>query len=88
MDYRFNMTPRLIAIAIIGFIALMALLFALGFQIGQQWGAEEATQRNAAAAQNQLRASTPVMASPTLAPVGAAIAPPPLNPTVTFGRPN
>lgn len=88
MDYRFNMTPRLIAIAIIGFIALMALLFALGFQIGQQWGAEEATQHNATAAQNQLRSSTPVTASPTLAPVGAAIAPPPLNPTVTIGRPN
>ena len=105
MDYRLNMTPRLIAIAIIGFISLMALLFALGFQLGQQWGAEEAHQHNAAASQNQLSSTVPLPAfpalsansmpvspmvtvSPTLAPVGGAIAPPPLNPTVVIGRSN
>ena len=41
MYYQFTMTSRLIAIAVIGFISLLFLLFALGFQFGQQWGADE-----------------------------------------------
>jgi hypothetical protein len=53
MDYRFNMTSRLIAIAVISFLLLLGLLFALGFQIGQQWGAEEATNQHKAALWNR-----------------------------------
>ena len=35
MEYRFSLTPRLIALAIFSGVALMVLLFALGYQIGQ-----------------------------------------------------
>mgnify|MGYP006963607180 CR=1 FL=1 len=65
MDYRFNMTPRLIAIAVIGFITLMALLFALGFQLGQQWATDEVRQHNAATASLQFNPTAPVTAFPT-----------------------
>ena len=53
MDYRFTMTNRLIALAVISFIMLLVLLFALGFQLGQQWGAEEARTQNRVAQQAQ-----------------------------------
>ena len=35
MEYKFCLTPRLIALAIFSGIALMVLLFALGYQIGR-----------------------------------------------------
>jgi hypothetical protein len=35
MEYRFCLTPRLIALAIFSGVALMVLLFALGYQVGQ-----------------------------------------------------
>lgn len=35
MDYKFSLTPRLIALAIFSGIALMVLLFALGYQVGK-----------------------------------------------------
>ena len=35
-EYRFSMTPRLVALALFAGIALMALLFALGYQVGHQ----------------------------------------------------
>jgi hypothetical protein len=54
MDYQFTMTPRLIGIAVIGFISLLFLLFALGFQIGQQWEADETRQQTNATAASQL----------------------------------
>lgn len=82
MDYRFNMTPRLIAIAVIGLISLMALLFALGFQLGLQWGADEARLQKAAIAPH------PYDAAPTLPSVGVAVSPPVVNPTVTMGKSN
>lgn len=53
MDYRFTMTPRLIAIAVIGFIFLLILLFALGFQLGQQWGADDVRRQAAASTPTQ-----------------------------------
>jgi ABC-type multidrug transport system fused ATPase/permease subunit len=36
MEYRFSLTPRLIALAIFSGVALLILLFTLGFQIGQR----------------------------------------------------
>jgi hypothetical protein len=36
IEYRFCLTPRLIALAIFSGVALMVLLFALGYLIGQQ----------------------------------------------------
>jgi hypothetical protein len=53
MDYRFTMTNRLIALAVISFLLLLTLLFALGFQLGQQWGAEEAKTQHRIAQQAQ-----------------------------------
>lgn len=91
MDYRFNMTPRLIAIAVIGFISLMALLFALGFQLGLQWGADEARLQKAAIAPHPYNAAAPMTAmpaAPTLPSVGVAVSPPVVNPAVTIGRSN
>jgi hypothetical protein len=35
MEYRFSLTPRLIALALFSGVALMVLLFALGYQVGQ-----------------------------------------------------
>lgn len=53
MDYQFTMTPRLIAIAVIGFLSLLLLLFALGFQVGQQWEAGETWQQTQATSPSQ-----------------------------------
>ncbi len=36
MEYRFSMTPRLAALAVICFCALMALMFMLGFTLGEK----------------------------------------------------
>lgn len=35
MEYRLSLTPRLLAVALCASVALMVLLFALGFQIGR-----------------------------------------------------
>ena len=35
------MTARLVALILISFVLLLGLLFALGFQIGQQWAQDE-----------------------------------------------
>jgi hypothetical protein len=36
MEYRFSMTPRLSALAVICLCALMALMFMLGFTLGEK----------------------------------------------------
>jgi hypothetical protein len=36
MEYRFSLTPRLIALALFSSLALLILLFTLGFQVGQR----------------------------------------------------
>ncbi|KRB67891.1 hypothetical protein [Noviherbaspirillum sp. Root189] len=38
MEYRFSLTPRLIALTLFCGVSLLALLFTLGFQIGQLMG--------------------------------------------------
>jgi hypothetical protein len=35
MEYRFSLTPRLVAVGLMAGVALLVLLFALGFQVGQ-----------------------------------------------------
>jgi hypothetical protein len=42
MEYRFSLTPRLIALAIFSGVALMVLLFALGYQVGRGMARETA----------------------------------------------
>lgn len=34
MEYRFSLTPRLIALSAAGLLALLVLLFSLGYQLG------------------------------------------------------
>lgn len=41
MNYRFSMTPRLIALSCIFLVLLLVLLFLLGVQLGGQWAQEE-----------------------------------------------
>jgi hypothetical protein len=36
MEYRFSMTPRLLALAVTCLLALMALMFMLGFTLGEK----------------------------------------------------
>ena len=36
MEYRLSLTPRLIALAIFSLLAMLILLFTLGYQIGQR----------------------------------------------------
>jgi hypothetical protein len=38
MEYRFSLTPRLAALGICACLALLALLFALGFVLGLRMG--------------------------------------------------
>ncbi|WP_296947996.1 hypothetical protein [uncultured Massilia sp.] len=49
-EYRFSLTPRLIALALFGGVALMVLLFALGYQVGRQMAAPAPAADAAAAA--------------------------------------
>ena len=56
MEYRFSLTPRLISLAAFALVALMVLLFALGYQVGvsmtqpaQAVAVAEELQRRAAA---------------------------------------
>jgi hypothetical protein len=75
MDYQFTMTPRLIAIAVISFISLLCLLFALGFQFGHQSGADEARQQAAATAPSQLNLPLPLTAFPASPTLGTPVSP-------------
>lgn len=36
MEYRFSLTARLVTLGVVGLVALMVLLFALGYVIGQR----------------------------------------------------
>jgi len=61
MEYRFSLTPRLAALGVFAVLALLALLFALGFMLGLRVAEQDAAQ---------LRAIVP-MPMPT-APAAAA----------------
>lgn len=98
MDYQFTMTPRLIAIAVVGFISLLFLLFALGFQLGQQWEVNATapsqlnypvtSPTNPASPTLGIPASPMTAATPILAPLGGATPPPAAYQSGTFAKPN
>jgi hypothetical protein len=48
MEYRFTMTFRLIALTIVSLLILLGLLFALGFELGQQWRTQQANPQDQA----------------------------------------
>lgn len=93
MDYRFTMTNRLIALTVISFLLLLSLLFALGFQLGQQWGTEEAKTQHRIAQQVQPYQPTNGLATkPNLPALGSvqitpnelpSTAPAPVIPAIT-----
>jgi hypothetical protein len=75
MEYRFSLTPRLVAIGLFAVVALLVLLFALGFQLGQRLGGKPASpvvpaaianriERHAGAAAASLRDAVPDHSAP------------------------
>lgn len=50
MSYRFNMTPRLLLISVMGLLALLVLFFLLGLEIGRQLATPAAATPSASAA--------------------------------------
>ncbi|QJD98615.1 hypothetical protein HH212_17295 [Massilia forsythiae] len=50
-EYRFSLTPRLIGLALFGGVALMVLLFALGYQVGRGMAAGGREEGRTAAAE-------------------------------------
>ena len=81
MEYRFTMTARLVALTLISFVLLLGLLFALGFQIGEQWARDE-TRLKTQAVIGSVAPVLSVIAPPTVpalpVPVIPAISVPPL----------
>lgn len=45
MDYRFTMTRRLIAVAVLCLALLLVLFFLLGLHLGRQWGEQDEKNR-------------------------------------------
>ncbi|RSZ60506.1 hypothetical protein HF313_19525 [Massilia atriviolacea] len=61
MEYRLSLTPRLVALGLFASVALLVLLFALGFQLGQGM-ARSGVPADAAAA--KVRAAVQAKAAP------------------------
>lgn len=59
MEYQFSLTPRLAALGVFAALALLALLFALGFMLGLRVAEHDAAQ---------LRAIVPMSTAPAAAP--------------------
>lgn len=75
MEYRFSLTPRLVAIGLFAVLALLVLLFALGFQLGQRLGGQPVSpvapagaatrmERQAGTAATRLRDAVPAASAP------------------------
>lgn len=77
MEYRLSLTPRLVAVGFFAVAALLVLLFALGFQLGQGLAAQEASgvSRAHATAPAARGAATAVTAAPLPAAAPAGVAP-------------
>lgn len=83
MEYKFNLTPRLISLVIFCAIALMVLLFALGYQIGKSSSAgqredaagmlDDAGQRARLRAEQRLESRAAAGAARLAAPVTAPL---------------
>lgn len=78
MEYRLSLTPRLVAVGFFAVAALLVLLFALGFQLGQGLAAKEApgvSRAHAAQVSVRGQAAAPGVATapvPAATPAGAA----------------
>jgi hypothetical protein len=77
MEYRFSMTPRLIALTLFCGVSLLVLLFTLGFQVGQRMsgGTPQAPASTYAADAKAGLAAASQLASSVTAGVAAAAKP-------------
>jgi hypothetical protein len=77
MEYRFSMTPRLIALTLFCGVSLLVLLFTLGFQVGQRMsgGTPQASVPAYAADAKAGLAAASQLASSVTAGVAAATKP-------------
>ncbi len=73
MEYKFVLTPRLIALAIFSGLALMVLLFTLGFQIGKSMAPAQGAGGTSLADRAERRAAQKLdaLAAPLTAPAKA-----------------
>jgi len=74
MEYRFSLTPRLIALTLFCGISLLVLLFTLGFQVGQMMG-RTAPKTNPVGYVAAAKADASRMAATTVSDVSAAVKP-------------
>lgn len=75
MEYRFSLTPRLIALAIFSGVAMLVLLFALGYQVGQSMAERPvpAVDNAASRARQQLTGKINSEAAAAAAPVSERV---------------
>lgn len=73
MEYRLSLTPRLVAVGFFAVVALLVLLFALGFQLGQRLAAGEApgVSRGHGVARGHVAAAAATPAAVAVAPAAA-----------------
>lgn len=64
MEYRLSLTPRLLAVGLCGVLALLVLLFALGFQVGLRMSGKAAPQAQMLAAAPQAAKGADAAAPP------------------------
>lgn len=69
MEYRFSLTPRLISLAAFACVALMVLLFALGYQVGVSMAQPEQAAAITAELQRRAAAKAASEATQAAAPV-------------------
>lgn len=74
MEYRLSLTPRLVAVGFFAVAALLVLLFALGFQLGQGMAGKEApgVARGHGVARSHAAAALATPPAVAAAPAGAA----------------
>lgn len=69
MEYRFSLTPRLIALAAFCGVALMVLLFALGYQVGVSMTQPAQANKMAEELQRRAAAKASTEAAQAVAPI-------------------
>jgi len=79
MEYRLSLTPRLLAVGLCATVALLVLLFALGYQVGQNMAPPQPLRPLAAAA---------VAAEPGGGAATAAAEPVPVDAGARYVRPS
>jgi hypothetical protein len=76
MEYRFSVTPRLLAVGACASVALLVLLFALGYEVGQRMAGDD-TQVAPAATRAGMTPASATPAGKPVAPAATAAATPP-----------